>query len=617
MADKGLPSSDRELLAMVAGHKDRATTRFAGRNAKIDEVAMHRDRDALRKNVFARIPEEYRKGREPSSVKVGTWVKDHLVRSQAIIASVDGTYRFPDPRVPPIGGGVSPKAPKAKENADLRERWLRAAYIKAGHERDVWGQITDALAADTECWWRSGLRLTPWGADYEMGAGEGAEDYLARTYKKRRDNFPFYQEFVPTKNVYPLRVDDRGLAEVLEVSLHEAPIVADTYNLVPQNGALIPRKTIRALGGIVDSTMPQTVEVWTYTNRDSCAIIIQNAAGGEVVKRIKHNYGRTGYFHASFSTTSLLDPALASDGIADSLLDLEDEINLMSAIIDHWALLSGFPMFTLEADSEDAISAYDNKTVLRVHPGGTLTAPPGYHWRAVPLPPVGQDLVRQRDFYKAELDELALAPILLGRMEGSRVGGPVASVMVATAKARFGPGMANLARAYDDQGGFWQQLVETHVKAPVPIEGPGGAWIELGPDDIDGYYTVEHRLAPIIPMERQMVAAELNMAHSIGAIDMDHLREYGYGLTSPTEMGKRVRVEEIANSDAYKMDLYSAFRAWAGFSEIAPPQAPGSPPTMPVGAPLGPQLAGVQQAVQPGQAGPAGRALIRPNGRPA
>ena len=587
MPATGLPKGD--LAEYLTREKRRLVIKFEPRNKRINDIW-----DRRRNLRDSYVPEGYKDSTQEFHAP---FVRDTIRRSQAVIGD-----RPPTPKVIPLKVG-----PEAQRNADKKELWLMAQRKRLLQREDTWGQITDAFANDAEVVWMKTVHLNPWGEDGEQGA-EDDETFNKRTEEIRRKRFPFHWEHIPTVSYYPKPHDDDGLCEVFIVTTREdVEDIAEKYEL----GVDKDKKKLSKLGDMVPEDYPNSCEHVLWFNRTHSATMVD----GEIVKKpFEHGYGRPPVFHAYFSTTSSKDPGFLTEGIADPIIELQDKIENFVTAAENYIWESAFPSFQVRPVSEDAIPNYNQvgKKEIVKKPGKAVeNVPFGHILEPIAMPPIGQDLRVMMEFLRETLDRVSLARILYAELQGD-TSGPVATSLIAMAKSIFGPGLNNLARAMDEDDSFTLEMLEKKIKHPVPVwqdyeKDEGGAvvkraasdWMELGPDDINGYYAVENQLAPIIPLEQQQKIIQLTDGWERGLVARRRVQEEGYGITSPEKEDEEIEVDEYAKLEMYKQWVWSKFME--RMQEAQEPMGQGTPPTPAVG-PGGPvpQMAGIQQPIMPG-----------------
>jgi hypothetical protein len=551
-------------------------SKYRERDKRLENIFEHRFnlREPMVPEAFKHLKTDYRH----------PLVRDVIRRSQAILSAA-----MPIPRVVPLG--ISKLDQK---NASKREQWLAGAYRKMGRGNNVYSQITDALPADGFAVWKCYLKLQRWGP---QRADQETDDlYREKVEKARRAWFPFIWEHVPSHTFYPLAFDGDGLSEVIEITRRSAFECFNMFNVARDSLG----NMVEGLGEVNvnprDLSPADTLECWEYWNRDTYIYAVE----GVIVKKEHHDLDRPPYFVANFSASSVHDPQYETEGIADSMLQVQDKLDTFVTVHTNWLILNGFPVGRLRPISEDVVDPYDQDLVVRAKLGETYKAPPGYYFEWVPAPSASNDFHELRTFLSETVDRVSLAPILYG--EARDVSGPTSSNLITVAKSVFAPGVMSLALAFDQMAAYMQRTIEQVIEVPVPLwlmQKRTGKWEELGPDDIEGYYEVEHQLNPTIPMERMQKAIHLADAQARGAVSMRHYREEGLGIASPEEMDDEVRVEQYRGApELRQIVIESTMKKLRARQEA---RGQGTPPGLPVG-PGGPvpQVQGVQQGMAPG-----------------
>ena len=618
MAATGAPTQ-AEIKTILT----RAKSRYDGRNARIKAVQDHRW------NLTGpTIPKAFRKTTKEARLP---YVRDLLKRGQAILGS-----QLPKPKVEPQS-----RKPGDVKNASKRERYLASSYRRMDPKGLTFHNITDALCADGEAVWKLSLRMSEWAGEERDSAGdEEDETYLARVGKIHREHYPICWEHVDTQTFYPIRQDHDGFIETVEISTRETYAVLDELGVKYEyeNG----KYRLEDLGPVISPAASMADPIPTVNLTDTCEYSehynmdhVTYSVDGVKIKSEKHPFRRPPYYNPLFSPTSAKDPQYRTEGLADGILQLQDHLEWITTIRLNWASLTGFPTGRIVPVTEDATLAgteQSNKVVWEQ--GGIVKAPDGFKFEWVPTPGTGQELGVLQDFFKDLTDDVSLAPILYGEAQGD-LSGPAAQSLIAMARAIFGPASDNLQTEFNRMASDIQWLIENVIKDDVPVfekagktatekkAHPGG-WIELGPDDIDGYYEVEHEMAPVVAIERMSKAIWLADAWARGGVDAEYYREEGLGINDPEEMDRRVRTEKLRDSQPYTDALIMKFMERV--SSMAPPQAqpqlqqmlqPGQPGAPPAGIPVQPggpgipMVAGVGDSMQPGMPGPIGGAMAQ------
>ncbi|KKL82879.1 hypothetical protein LCGC14_1980370 [marine sediment metagenome] len=564
---------------------NRLTTRmeqkYAERNRRILEV--YNRRFLLRKPP---LPETFKATQADLRFP---FVNDVLRRAAAVVGQ-----NPPRSHVNPAKGKLNQK------NADLRENWWEAARKRMFEGKHTWGKITDALPSDGMAVWKI-LR-----DEHEFGVvmrreGEDAKSFNARAEESRRENFPIQWEFVPSVSYMPV-----SETAVLEITTREFLPVALHFGLSIDHegkigfgrvGEIVGRPSVYP-GTQNTTNYPDTVKVTEYWDGEHYVYMVRDF----VVRVGTHDYGRPPYFEVPFAVTASMAPEDNGLSLAYAMLSLQDNMDDLATRKMAWTFLASFPGMDAEPLFEDTPPLPDG-TVLKWEAGKhPYAAGHKVSWKMPP--PVGQDLNDLMVMLKDILDTIGIAPILQGIPVGANTSNAAVQSMVAVARSVFGPGMQNLAQALDESAKFVMQLVEKGgQKIPVWHKGLD-EWLELGPDDIDGYYEFEHKLEPMIPAERMskmMVTADLQ---SRKLMSRRRAMEEGEGIEDPTREIDDIYVEGLDDDPTLKQmeigQIAAQIQADPRFIQ------PGTPENASAGAGGSgvPVVAGLQQELQPGMGVP-------------
>jgi len=563
--------------------------RYAARNTRINEIWRRR------KNAWGapaaqggRWPELPGNFKDQITAFQAPFIGDVIRRAQAIIAA-----KLPKAEViPGLGHGV-----EAQANADHRELWFnQGAYPKMQEREDTYAMLTDAMANDGEC--VAKLLHQPHTWVVQRSRGESDEEYNRRSVNRRRSTFPFVLDHVDTRTYFPFDPDEDGLSEVLEVTKRSKRMVIDRYS---------DRDTdLSGIGEVVGDGYGSEVEFMEYWNRTH----FQYFVDGKLVRTGKHRYERPPYYHAAFSTTSHKDPSYATEAIAAPLMMLQDKIENFMTAQEAVIWKGGFAGMRLRPLNEDAIPPDTSgaKIPITITPGGIIEGVPfGHILEWMPPPDLGANASKYQDILMDFLDRVSLAPILYAQMQGDP-SGPVATSLIALARAIFGPGLTNLARMYDQIAMQMQYMIEKVIKDDVPVwidvdrkkNKLVADWLTLGPKDIKGYYAVKHSLDPIIPMEQWQNAIMMSTGWRDGLLSRRRVIEEGYRISAPQMEIEDRMAEDIETGPEAKSQIMEEVKRRLLLKQPPPPSQISSPAMAagPGGGPV-PQMVG-EQGLLPG-----------------
>lgn len=556
---------------------------FQARNTKIREG---RDRRFRKQRV--KIPEEYRR---ISSEFKSPFIFDILRRVPGLVATT-----LPTPKVRPYTEGAS-----AQKNSSLREDWLRYGSVRMDKDCSTFFKIIDAIGADGCGCWKTLLDRHMWGAYGPKGDKESDGEYNKRVSEYHRAHWPIFREHVVTDTVYPLK-DENGIGQVLQITKDSGAVLARKYGLSFTKDGWVKGRDSYA------ENPPDQAKFIEYWNREYFVYMVDDL----IVKKGRHNYGDVPYFFAPLGETS--SPKIEDQyfGLGWVMEPLCDKFDSFMTALENYAMISAFPYPTLKPISEMAIADEGQSKQVRLVQGEIYTPPMGYELVWMQPPNIHQDVIRVLDFLKNEIDRLGLAPVLYGLFQGEQSSASQQTA-ISVAKSILSAGINNICTEFNREARLRFRMIEL-LGEPVPIwrtDGPQREWLELGPEDLHGYYEVEHTLEPVIPAEQQMRYMFLADAQARGAITMNQLREEGLSINAPEKVDMDVMVETARKSTQYQNMLFSK---WIEkfHPEEGGPYAGGAPeanlPVAPGG--VGAQgAAGLNQGMQPEQ-----RVATRPQG---
>jgi hypothetical protein len=567
-------------------------TTYRDRNYRHEVVHDHR-----MMKVGPRLPEKFK----ASGVEFrAPLVFDLLRRIVAVINMMPVPRRIP----------LDSISAKAQENSSLIENWLMRFYgLMVANTYEL---VKDALVADGMGVFKVILDRHTWGG-LEREENEPADIFNNRIKNLHRASNPFSIEHIESSTYYPI---DDGKREVLEVTKRYARPLARQYGLVSQGGKLVKPTELGPKGVEAFHQSSKFIEYWNETHY---VYMVDDV----IVEEGDHDYGRPPYFVAYATRTSSKDPAERGISFAYPLISLQQGINEAVTMKLNWGRLNSYPSASLEPISDDVGSAFDeNEPTVEITPGELMKIPAGYrfHWNEAPN--VGDDLTQMLQFLLSMANEVSLSPILHGEIGSTNMSQASMTTIATIAKSIFGPGLDSLCMAFDEMAAFVLELIDRVLKEPVPLfdtSGKKGTWVEIGPDDIRGYYKVFHKIEATIPAERHQKAVVGGDLQSRGAISMREYRENWIGINDPETIDTERMIEDMRKTPQYWNFLMQKFmdrvqgvpatpatspsninpqamqQLMAGQGQqVAPQGTPATPPVGP-GGPGAPVVPGIQQ----------------------
>tara|TARA_R100000049_G_C1950214_1_gene97465 strand:+ start:893 stop:2614 length:1722 start_codon:yes stop_codon:yes gene_type:complete len=569
MAPKSTDWTDQLIHQYLETLEEPLKQQFEKREQRIDDVYTRRM--MLRE---AEIPAAFKETNKPFHSPL---IFDYLRSVVALMAK-----SYPIPKVVPQKPGQ-----KAQETSSKIEEWLTAAYKRMAVRENIYPLIVDALAADGGGAWKIVLRKDEWLSRRQKN--ESNAEYLERIDSLRYKQFPFHWEHIPTASYFP-SYDEEGLATVLTIQSRVSIDIAKRFRLLPDSSGNLVK-----VGGDTANPFPSSVEYKELWTRDHYAYLV----GDEVMQSGKHSYGEVPFFNAVSSVCSSGKPADQGISLAYPLISIQDQIEDIMTGKSNWGWLNFYPTWKLKPLGEDAMLPANYK-IERVS-GEAFVPPSGFDAGWEGAPPVGAEINDMLIRILQMAESLSLAPILRANVPSSEMSGVTAAMMVTIAQTQFGIAVDNLARSFNQMAGFMLRRIEKNLKKPVPLwKKDKDKWEELGPEDINGYYEVEHTLEPVVEAIKQIKYTWLQQAQQVGVVSMRYLREEGVNLSSPEKMEEEVNTEVLFNRPEIQNLLVQRLLEDMGAANQQP-QAPGTS-LAPSGGPGGlgqPALAGAQRPLPP------------------
>jgi len=564
--------------------------RFKYRNEIIQSCHEHR-----MMQVQPVIPEKFKK--TASEVR-SSIVWNFCTRSAAILGD-----SLPVPHVIPPAARDLPSE-KSKEFSSELELWLKACYEKL-NEEEFFAMVVDSVP-------EKGLgvfKVIPRHKDVEsLRKSDKEED---KEFKKRQKeylirNFPFKAEYVSPDTFYPIsgRSGELELMEIYEQSFVD---VMDKWAITLGMDKKVIAGKARGLNyDDVKDVKVKFIEYWkaaTMTpNGEIEPGVFVYMVDDVVVEQGKHNWTRLPYFVVEGNITSSLEPGERNIPLSFPLCHNQDNLDMDLTIWRNWAVLSAFPPLRLTPVPGDEMALpYDEDEPITWAPGEIIDAP-GNIVEWMPAPNIGSDLVAMIAQERDMASQSSLDPILGGRADTKDTSGTTLMTMLAIGRSIFGTSDRSISKAFTNMAHFILEVIDRDFEIPVPVFSvQHGKYLEIGPNDIDGYYEVRHEKRTVIPAEAQVKSVHLADAQARGLVSKRFAREEGYSIESPEKMADEVDLEKFEDSNTWKAMMAQKFLEYMGL-ESGTPGAEGSQPAMPIG-PGGfgqPQSQGIQQPLQGG-----------------
>lgn len=585
--------------------RDEARDRYQARNRMIAEMRALRYQEQS-----VDIPRQYR----------GTTKE---VRLPLLADQVDLMAAIIDdsPRV--IHVDPMQEGPTAERNASLRERWSEAIIDQVQQElnRAVLSNLSENMCGDGLAVLKVVYRPDHWTdiPDSDKLFGKAADELApaevgklkeGRKQAKRGGRLPFSWVDVDPMTYMPVYGPTGEVEAAIELTERPIRAVLASYNRmlaykkVGGKHQFIP---LVALGeadppGGQDATYntKQTVEVWEYWDRHCTMTFVEDV----VVKYAEHDTGMVPYFEAYAKPNSSRDPERRSRPGSYKQKWLVELLNRFWTMMGNVGYLYCYPTPVTESPLDPNIPTgpdgrpphieWEVGKHITLLPGQKLmfVSPPAEHMQLM------GDLIQQalRLFDQSS----GLGPAIRG-VGGADQPGYALQQLIGASLLSLKPAIKQrdwmLARAI----AYTWRLVERRIGEPVPVWGTnpdadkgGRKWLELGPDDIKGYYKVEVESKPLMGQLRISLGAF--GASMVKARMMSRGRAMSelLGIEQPDDELDEIAVDELLETDpTLKKQMFEVALKRAGLLPASAP--PGVQPQLPGASPMEAMMGGPPQ----------------------
>lgn len=535
------------------------------------------------RNVIIDIPENFKKAEGYKvTQQVPNFIGEFHGRVSALLAATP-----PVSKVIPLG-----TAQKKQVQATLLERWCNQAWKKMGGREPTYSIFAESF---TEYGWgviKVIIDRHAWGG-IERAEEEEAAEWNERRKEHHRKHFPFKWEVIHPSMYYP--VDD-GEKQVLIITKRRAKLVAIKYGLKLQNGKLVKPEHLGPKGP--DHNWPDTVDFIEYWDEDDVYYVVDE----EIVEHTEHGYGRPPFFVAYARPSVATSPEEKSLSYLDNLIPVTKSMANLMTILFSWFQLNGFPSFNLTPVTEFAepLEKLGEGPIATIVPGGVNKIPWGFRGEWTGAPPIGSIADSLVNYLVSQYRESSLAAVLMGESPGADMSGTALVTIIAVAKSIFAPGLMSIEGMFSEIAKFLLQRIEFDFEEPVPIrvtDGDQEEWVDLGKDDIDGYWEVEHIVKPVIPAEmyqNYMMVADAfarKLATRREAIE-------SRGVEAPEEILAELLADDYTQMPQFVNLVLQKVAEMLGGTPPGQPGTQAMPPIGP-GGPAAPVMAGIQQPLMP------------------
>lgn len=512
------------------------------------------------------------------------------------------------------------EGPAAQRNASLRERWAEAVVSQVEQElnRPVLSMLSENMCGDGLAVLKVVYRPDHWTTipDSEELFGKQADSLEPDEVKKLKDSrkdaqrgarLPFSWVDVDPLSYMPIYGPTGEVEAVIELTERPIRAVLATYNRMLAYKKIRGKWSFIPLVALGEAEPPsgsdaqydtrQTVEVWEYWDRQCSITFVEDVP----VRYAEHGTGAVPYFEAYAKPNSSRDPERRSRPGSYKQKWLVELLNRFWTMMGNVGYLYCYPTPVTETplDANIPLGADGRPPHIEWEVGKHITLMAGQ--KLLFVTPPAEHMALMGDLIQQALrlfdQSSGLGPAIRG-VGGADQPGYALQQLIGASLLSLKPAIKQrdwmLARAL----AYTWRLIEKRIGEPVPVWGTnpnadqgGKQWLELGPDDIKGYYKIEVESKPLMGQLRISLGAF--GASMVKARMMSRGRAMSelLGIEQPDDEMDDIAIDELLETDPIlKKQVFEAAMKRAG---LMPPNAPpGTPPNLPGmgGPPMMPPL---------------------------
>lgn len=505
------------------------------------------------------------------------------------------------------------EGPAAARNASLRERWAEAVVTQVEMElnRPVLSMLSENMSGDGLAVLKVVYRPDHWtdipDSDKLFGkAGDELEPRQVNELKARRKDaqrgarLPFSWVDVDPMSYMPVYGPTGEVEAVIELTERPIRAVLATYNRLLAYKKISGKWSFIPLVALGEPEPPsgqdvsydtrQTVEVWEYWDRACSITFVEDVP----VKYSEHNTGQVPYFEAYSKPNSSRDPERRSRPTSYKQKWLVELLNRFWTMMGNVGYLYCYPTPVTETplDANVPLGADGRPPHIEWEVGKHITLLAGQKLMFVSPPAEHMQLMGNLIQQALQLFDQSsgLGPAIRG-VGGADQPGYALQQLIGASLLSLKPAIKQRDWMLSRAIAYTWRLIETRVGEPVPVWGTnpdadkgGKKWLELGPDDIKGYYKIEVESKPLMGQLRISLGAF--GASMVKARMMSRGRAMSelLGIEQPEDEMDDIAIDELLETDPHlKKQMFEVALKRAGLLPSAAP--PGMQPQMPGAAP--------------------------------
>ena len=501
------------------------------------------------------------------------------------------TTELPVINAPPASDKITDK-----QNASTKEHWGLGALLRMQQEaqRPVLRMgIDGACTKGMGIWKLQDREKLAWGGMRKRRrqgeSAESADDYTEYTKNYRKSApFPFHWTDVDALTYLPLR-GTFGLQEVLEVT--DRPVTPTAQQLGVKRVDIGNDWGWEKLkkGEAYPEGQSPTGEKKTcieHTTKDYITYMLD----GKIAEQVPNRFKLIPYYEFDALSSSSRKPEHAHQSILGPFKHLIPVLDRLLTMKTNWAYLAAWPFMVKEPTgienmsdlpADDDSDGKDYEMVMKIPTGAILKG-----LKFMEPPRTGEDLNQMIEVLRMMIDRSGLASVMYGAGSSGSSGYMVSQLMTA-AQLVYRPILSNAEMALERMLSDMWRIIDNVFKTEVYTLGLGEtinsySWISLGPRQINGYYTVNVKIKPVLPLDEIAKGDALQRWTGRQKLISWETGLEKFGIQAPEKEIEKVRVEGLLDDPRINDTLATDAAQEAGLIKETPPvETSPAPPMLP------------------------------------
>ena len=452
-------------------------------------------------------------------------------------------------------------------NGSKIERFLPAmwAQMERQQKKDIYRNFIDHMVADGVGVLKAYYKPNAWQGMPELAEMFGSrEEYSPQEleeYNARIDVFtrttplPFAIRTVDPMTVYPIW-GEFGLDALIEVSTR--PLLHVQRMASPFGGLPLSAD---------EAQQPSEVVIMEFWDPTWMALLVDDGGSYKFVGKMKHGYGRIPYWIANGEETGSSDPKYNAISTLFKIKDVNSSINQLVTVKFNRAMLVGYPSFQSDSIVPDEDGEGGQPKAIPLELGKINPKDPESEGiTGIPIPEFSADIEQMISMLVTLSSQTQIGEAAAGGDSFSGESGFLRMVRTEQARTGYHQIIGHAERELTDLLSWILEMIEKKGLRlwVLAKRRDGSAWIELGEEEINGYYNAQAKIEPYNPI--MDVARGTYARNQSTGDDPFWSRRFAHefsGTGQPDEMEDEIIAEQIVR--AMRQQIADAAIARLGF----------------------------------------------------